>query len=77
MDFSQAFDMMPHGKLFIKTEKMGISTRAVKCVRSCLKERCQLIAIGIEISSNSRLNLFNIHSKGLLSFKMENGKEMF
>lgn len=35
MDFSQAFDMMPHGKLFIKMEKMGISTRAEKCVRIC------------------------------------------
>lgn len=41
MDFSQAFDVMPHGKLLIKMEKMGISKRAVKGIRKCLKERCQ------------------------------------
>lgn len=41
MDFSQAFDMMPHGKLLIKMVKMGISTRTVKFIRNCLKERYQ------------------------------------
>ena len=46
MDFSRAFDSMPHGLLLSKLEAYGLSGNSIKIMRSYLTGRKQRVKIG-------------------------------
>ena len=50
MDFSKAFDCMPHGLLLAKLEAYGLSENSIKIMRSYLSGRKQSVKIGIGTS---------------------------
>ncbi|CAM4397635.1 unnamed protein product, partial [Lepidochelys olivacea] len=50
LDFSKAFDTMPHGELLVKLEKMGINTKIERWIGKWLTGRLQRILLKGELS---------------------------
>ncbi|CAM5111341.1 unnamed protein product [Natator depressus] len=50
LDFSKAFDTVPHGDLLVKLEKKGISMKIERCIRNWLKGRLQWVLLKGELS---------------------------
>uniref|UniRef100_A0A452HPE5 Reverse transcriptase domain-containing protein n=1 Tax=Gopherus agassizii TaxID=38772 RepID=A0A452HPE5_9SAUR len=50
LDFSKAFDIVPHGELLVKLEKMGINMKIERWIRNWLKGRLQQIILKGELS---------------------------
>lgn len=50
LDFSRAYGMVPHGKLFVKLENIGISRGTERWVKDCLKERQQKMVLKEKVS---------------------------
>ncbi|CAM5083682.1 unnamed protein product [Natator depressus] len=50
LDFSKAFDMVPHGELLAKLEKMGINMKIERWIRNWLKGRLQRVTLKGELS---------------------------
>ena len=50
LDFKKAFDSVPHKRLLIKLESMGIKGKALKWVENYLANRVQMVRIGNECS---------------------------
>ncbi|CAM5153249.1 unnamed protein product [Eretmochelys imbricata] len=55
LDFSNVFDMVPHGELLVKLEKMGINMKIERWIRNWLKGRLQQV-----ILKGFGTNLFNL-----------------
>ncbi|CAM5127154.1 unnamed protein product, partial [Natator depressus] len=50
LDFSKAFDTVPHGKLLDKLEKMGVNMKIERWIRNWLKGRLQRVTLTGELS---------------------------
>ncbi|CAM4532923.1 unnamed protein product [Caretta caretta] len=50
LDFSKAFDMVPHRELLAKLEKMGINMKIERWIRNWLKGRLQRVTLKGELS---------------------------
>ncbi|CAM4576291.1 unnamed protein product [Caretta caretta] len=50
LDFSKAFDTVPHGELLVKLEKMGINMKIERWIRNWLKGRLQRVLLKGELS---------------------------
>ncbi|CAM5148275.1 unnamed protein product [Eretmochelys imbricata] len=50
LNFSTAFDMVPHGELLDKLEKMGINMKIERLIRNWLKGRLQRVTLKGELS---------------------------
>ncbi|CAM5148359.1 unnamed protein product [Eretmochelys imbricata] len=50
LDFSKAFDMVPHGELLVKLEKMGMNMKIERWIRNWLKGRLQRVILKGELS---------------------------
>ncbi|CAM4638570.1 unnamed protein product, partial [Lepidochelys kempii] len=50
LDFSKAFDTMPHGKLLVKLEKVGINMKIERWIRNWLKGILQRVLLKGELS---------------------------
>ncbi|CAM4563975.1 unnamed protein product [Caretta caretta] len=50
LDFSKAFDMVSHGELLVKLEKMGINMKIERWIRNWLKGRLQRVILEGELS---------------------------
>ncbi|CAM5149037.1 unnamed protein product [Natator depressus] len=50
LDFSKAFDMVPHGELLAKLEKMGINMKIERWIRNWLKGRLQRVTLKGDLS---------------------------
>ncbi|CAM4600964.1 unnamed protein product [Caretta caretta] len=50
LNFSKAFDTMPHGELLVKLEKMGINMNIERWIRNWLKGRQQWVLLKGELS---------------------------
>ncbi|CAM5110189.1 unnamed protein product [Natator depressus] len=50
LDFSKAFDTVPHGELLVKLEKMGINRKIERWIRNWLKGRLQRVLLKGELS---------------------------
>ncbi|CAM5127349.1 unnamed protein product [Natator depressus] len=50
LDFSKAFDTVPHGELLVKLEKMGINMKIERWIRNWLKGRLQWVILKGELS---------------------------
>uniref|UniRef100_A0A452HYE6 Reverse transcriptase domain-containing protein n=1 Tax=Gopherus agassizii TaxID=38772 RepID=A0A452HYE6_9SAUR len=50
LDFSKAFDTVPHGELLVKLEKMGINMKIERWIRNWLKGRLQRVVLKGELS---------------------------
>ncbi|CAM5171235.1 unnamed protein product [Eretmochelys imbricata] len=50
LDFSKAFDTVPHGKLLDKLEKMGVNMKIERWIRNWLKGRLQRVTMKGELS---------------------------
>uniref|UniRef100_A0A452GZ21 Reverse transcriptase domain-containing protein n=1 Tax=Gopherus agassizii TaxID=38772 RepID=A0A452GZ21_9SAUR len=50
LDFSKAFDTVPHGELLVKLEKMGMNMKVVSWIRNWLKGRLQRVVLKGELS---------------------------
>ncbi|CAM4557273.1 unnamed protein product [Caretta caretta] len=50
LDFSKAFDTVPHGELLVKLDKMGINRKIERWIRNWLKGRLQRVLLKGELS---------------------------
>ncbi|CAM4509157.1 unnamed protein product [Caretta caretta] len=50
LDFNKAFDMVPHGELLAKLDKMGINMKIERWIRNWLKGRLQWVTLKGELS---------------------------
>ncbi|CAM4404676.1 unnamed protein product [Lepidochelys olivacea] len=50
LDFSKAFDAVPHGELLVKLEKMGMNMKIERWIRNWLKGRLQRVILKGELS---------------------------
>ncbi|CAM5087852.1 unnamed protein product [Natator depressus] len=50
LDFSKAFDTVPHGELLVKLEKMGINRKIERWIRNWLTGRLQRVLLKGELS---------------------------
>ncbi|CAM4688129.1 unnamed protein product [Caretta caretta] len=50
LDLSKAFDIVPHGELLVKLEKMGINMKIERWIRNWLKGRLQRVLLKGELS---------------------------
>ncbi|CAM4601877.1 unnamed protein product [Caretta caretta] len=50
LDFSKAFDTVPHGELLVKLEKMGINMKIERWIRNWLTGRLQRVLLKGELS---------------------------
>ncbi|CAM5155546.1 unnamed protein product [Natator depressus] len=50
LDFSKAFDTVPHGDILVKLEKMGINMKIERWIRNWLKGRLQRVLLKGELS---------------------------
>jgi hypothetical protein len=50
VDFSKAFNLVPHGRLLVKIANSGVDTRVVVWIREFLTVRMQRVRVGGELS---------------------------
>jgi len=55
VDFSKAFDLVPHGRLLTKIANSGVDSRVVVWVREFLLGRTQRIRVGGQLSEEVRV----------------------
>jgi hypothetical protein len=55
VDFSKAFDLVPHGRLLVKIANSGVDIRVVTWIREFLTGRTQRVRIGGELSDEIRV----------------------
>jgi len=48
--FSKAFDLVPHGRLFMKTANSGVDSRLVVWIREFLLGRTKRVSVGGQLS---------------------------
>ena len=53
--FSKAFDLVPHGRLLVKTADSGVDNRVVVWIRKFLIGRTQRVRVGGELSQEVRV----------------------
>ena len=51
VDFSKAFDLVPHGRLLTKTANSGVESRVVVWIREFLLGRTQRVRVGGQLSA--------------------------
>jgi len=51
VDFSNAFDLVPHGRLLTKIAKSGVDSRVVVWIREFLLGRTQRVRVGGQLSA--------------------------
>jgi len=56
IDFSKAFDLVPHDRLLTKLAASGVDSRAVVWVREFLVGRTQKVRLGGQISKEVKVN---------------------
>jgi hypothetical protein len=56
LDFSKAFDSVPHERLMIKLQSKGISSKAYDWLRAWLMDRTQRVRIGDDLSSEEQVD---------------------
>ena len=55
VDFSKAFDLVPHGRLLVKIAESGVDTRVVVWIREFLLGGTQRVRVGGELSEEIRV----------------------
>jgi hypothetical protein len=55
VNFSKAFDLVPHGHLLVKIANSGVDTRVVVRIREFLTGRTQRVRVGEELSDEGRV----------------------
>jgi hypothetical protein len=55
VDFSKAFDLVPHGRLLTKMAKSGVDSRVVVWIREFLLGRTQRVRVGGKLSEEVRV----------------------
>ena len=50
IDFSEAFDLVPHDRLLTKLAASGVDSRVVVCIREILVGRTQRVRVGGQLS---------------------------
>jgi len=55
VDFSKAFDLVPHGRLLVKIADSGVDNRVVVWIREFLIGRTQRVRVGGELSDEVRV----------------------
>ena len=55
VDFSKAFDLVPHGRLLVKIADSGVDNRVVVWIREFLIGRTQRVRVGGELSEEVRV----------------------
>jgi hypothetical protein len=55
VDFSKAFDLVPHCRLLVKIANSGVDTRVVVWIREFLTGRMQRVRVGGELSDEARV----------------------
>jgi len=55
VDFSKAFDLVPHGRLLTKIANYGIDSRVVVWIREFLLGRTQRVRVGGQLSAEVRV----------------------
>jgi len=55
IDFSKAFDLVPHDRLLIKIATSGLDSRIVAWVREFLRGRTQRVKVGGQLSEEVRV----------------------
>jgi hypothetical protein len=57
IDFSKAFDLVPHDRLLTKIAASGVDSRVVIWIRECLLGRMQRVRVGGHLSEEVRVML--------------------
>ena len=55
VDFSKAFDLVPHGPLLTKIANSGVNSRVVVWIREFLLGRTQRVRVGGQLSAEVRV----------------------
>jgi len=55
IDFSKAFDLVPHDRLLMKIAISGVDSRIVAWVRECLRGRTHRVKVGGQLSEEVRV----------------------
>src|SRR5215831_5727945 len=55
VDFSKAFDLVPHGRLLTKIANSGVENRVVEWIKQFLTGRTQRVRVGGELSDEVRV----------------------
>jgi hypothetical protein len=55
IDFSKAFDLVPHDRLLTEMTAPGVETRIVVCVREFLVGRTQRVRVGVQLSKEVKV----------------------
>jgi hypothetical protein len=55
VDFSKAFDLVPHGRLLTKIGKLGVDSRVVVWIREFLLGLTQIVRVGGKLSEEVRV----------------------
>ena len=55
VDFSKAFDLVPHGRLLTKIANSGVDARVVVWIREFLLGRTQIVRVGGQLSEEVRV----------------------
>ena len=55
VDFSKAFDLVPHGRLLTKIANSGVDSRVVVWIREFLLSRTQRVSVGGQLSAEVRV----------------------
>jgi len=55
VDFSKAFDLVPHGRLLTKIANSGLDSRVVVWIREFLLGRTQIVRVGGQLSAEVRV----------------------
>ena len=57
VDFSKAFDLVPHGRLLTKIANSGVDSRVVVWIREFLLGRTQRVRVGGQLSAEVKSNV--------------------
>ena len=55
IDFSKAFDLVPHGRLLTKIANSGVDSRVIVWIREFLLGRTQRVRVGGQLSEEVRV----------------------
>ena len=56
VDFSKAFDLVPHGRLLVKIANSGVEARVVEWIKQFLTGRTQRVRVGKVLSDEVRVS---------------------